>query len=505
MTLEYQDSPSRRRSGSGSSASRSPRKKVSRSRSKSKALLDRAVQHGWVEHVCDYKRCGFPPAAKEGYREPDDATLCWLVLQSDHTLRTFRSDADEKKTKKGSVLRSITLDNVVAVGRADAIFAGREEGNHERILKETGAASNTVRETFHRCCFALAMQNGTVIIFRPLPPANSIIGGHGWGDWTPDRARLSWIDNIEVACEQIAARKRVRNRVSRSLTNSPRGGALAALREAAASSEAIDVRSVTTESDLGLEVRLHFFCLGCYSFVRSSILLFALFFCLLCSSKPSTPESDASRSQSVCTASKHAPADAARPLSAGNAPLAKPSDGECSFMYRYIPRESCSQFDSLPLTSLTISGARLNDGAAQVKRERTGFRPRVDRDDAEAAKVLAMHGIRYIDPLLELTERERAVLRSDPPVTLADLLPKYLLSIDWTDADEVGAAIALMKEKWKRPTGMATILRLLGPEFSDWRVRGYGEFYFIYRYISCESCSQFDSLPLTSLTIAQSR
>ena len=28
--------------------------------------------------------------------------------------------------------------------------------------------------------------------------------------------------------------------------------------------------------------------------------------------------------------------------------------GECSFIYRYIPRESCSQFDSLPLTYLTI-------------------------------------------------------------------------------------------------------------------------------------------------------
>ena len=28
--------------------------------------------------------------------------------------------------------------------------------------------------------------------------------------------------------------------------------------------------------------------------------------------------------------------------------------GECSFMYRYISRESCSQFDSLPLTSLTV-------------------------------------------------------------------------------------------------------------------------------------------------------
>jgi hypothetical protein len=32
------------------------------------------------------------------------------------------------------------------------------------------------------------------------------------------------------------------------------------------------------------------------------------------------------------------------------------ADGELSFMYRYISRESCSQFDSLPLTSLTISG-----------------------------------------------------------------------------------------------------------------------------------------------------
>ena len=32
--------------------------------------------------------------------------------------------------------------------------------------------------------------------------------------------------------------------------------------------------------------------------------------------------------------------------------------GELSFMYRYISRESCSQFDSLPLTSLTISGVK---------------------------------------------------------------------------------------------------------------------------------------------------
>ena len=31
--------------------------------------------------------------------------------------------------------------------------------------------------------------------------------------------------------------------------------------------------------------------------------------------------------------------------------------GECSFMYRYIPRESCSQFDSLPLTYWDSRGA----------------------------------------------------------------------------------------------------------------------------------------------------
>jgi hypothetical protein len=34
------------------------------------------------------------------------------------------------------------------------------------------------------------------------------------------------------------------------------------------------------------------------------------------------------------------------------------ASGECSFMYRYTLRESCSQFDSLPLTSLTIPPTR---------------------------------------------------------------------------------------------------------------------------------------------------
>ena len=46
----------------------------------------------------------------------------------------------------------------------------------------------------------------------------------------------------------------------------------------------------------------------------------------------------------------------------GAAAVSKPSDSQTkqvsSFMYRYILRESCSQFDSLPLTSLTIFRSR---------------------------------------------------------------------------------------------------------------------------------------------------
>ena len=39
-------------------------------------------------------------------------------------------------------------------------------------------------------------------------------------------------------------------------------------------------------------------------------------------------------------------------------------DEECSFMYRYILRESCSQFDSLPLTSLTVPQDALRSGVS---------------------------------------------------------------------------------------------------------------------------------------------
>ena len=62
--------------------------------------------------------------------------------------------------------------------------------------------------------------------------------------------------------------------------------------------------------------------------------------------------------------------------------------GECSFMYRYISRESCSQFDSLPLTSLTdmacggdASDGREESGEAGVVDESLYLRRRVDAAD----------------------------------------------------------------------------------------------------------------------------
>ena len=73
--------------------------------------------------------------------------------------------------------------------------------------------------------------------------------------------------------------------------------------------------------------------------------------------------------------------------------------GEFSFIYRYILRESCSQFYSLPLTSLTISSAahvrcRAIDAAARPpprlalrpRRRRSAHALRRRRDGGEAAR-----------------------------------------------------------------------------------------------------------------------
>jgi alkylglycerol monooxygenase len=55
--------------------------------------------------------------------------------------------------------------------------------------------------------------------------------------------------------------------------------------------------------------------------------------------------------------------------------------GECSFMYRYILRESCSHFDSLPLTSLPIHRralrrrSRCDDGPSRTTPERDAAPP----------------------------------------------------------------------------------------------------------------------------------
>ena len=49
--------------------------------------------------------------------------------------------------------------------------------------------------------------------------------------------------------------------------------------------------------------------------------------------------------------------------------------GECSVIYRYMSRESCLQFDSLPLTSLTIPQVVLLD------------------DDVNNVTLAAQHGV----------------------------------------------------------------------------------------------------------------
>jgi hypothetical protein len=54
--------------------------------------------------------------------------------------------------------------------------------------------------------------------------------------------------------------------------------------------------------------------------------------------------------------------------------------GECSFIYRYILRESCSQFDSLPLTSLTIPIFAKSPRRGPLLRARCVVAPAVERE-----------------------------------------------------------------------------------------------------------------------------
>jgi len=61
------------------------------------------------------------------------------------------------------------------------------------------------------------------------------------------------------------------------------------------------------------------------------------------------------------------------------------------FIYRYILRESCSQFDSLPLTSLTIPGADDCRSLERSRVQRTARGSRCAAARAVAARSSTVH------------------------------------------------------------------------------------------------------------------
>ena len=136
-----------------------------------------------------------------------------------------------------------------------------------------------------------------------------------------------------------------------------------------------------------------------YSFVCSSFLLFAPSILLF--------HSNAWKANIVTSAwwvtrsqvSKTAPSGEYLPTGSfmirGKKNYLSPVRLECSFIYRYILRESCSQFDSLPLTSLTTPQVRLEMGfgvlfmtdeeSAKVRKARFVARGGFDAESAEAS------------------------------------------------------------------------------------------------------------------------
>jgi hypothetical protein len=85
-----------------------------------------------------------------------------------------------------------------------------------------------------------------------------------------------------------------------------------------------------------------------------------------------------------------------------------PHTRELSFMYRYILRESCSQFDSLPLTSLTIEEPHTHAIAASTpRRQRTTVVPPY----ASAAR----HGVLARQRPKQRAKRRRAPRGPPPP------------------------------------------------------------------------------------------
>jgi ankyrin repeat protein len=115
--------------------------------------------------------------------------------------------------------------------------------------------------------------------------------------------------------------------------------------------------------------------------------------------------------------------------------------GECSFIYRYIVRESCSQFDSLPLTSLTIS----RDGVVALALCATA------RDVRAAACVRALLGAgaavdrpsRGYDPRRGVWERSQLCTALTDAVRCCDTTPSLRCAAVVGALLEGGASLAL--------------------------------------------------------------
>ena len=193
-------------------------------------------------------------------------------------------------------------------------------------------------------------------------------------------------------------------------------------------------------------------------------------------------------------------------------------DGELSFTYRYISRESCSQFDSLPLTSSrnAASGVEGNTTATiTVASVLQGYVEPLTRSALLGAKglpaadtaALMMNTCSYVQRALapyDFTAQRVEALAEEIDLWLATLVREHTsVVLSRCGFGAILTAIATHgKEAAGDGVGGAT-LRERDDAMSPAALRSamdtfYGELSFTYRYISRESCSQFDSLPLTS-------
>jgi len=187
-------------------------------------------------------------------------------------------------------------------------------------------------------------------------------------------------------------------------------------------------------------------------------------------------------------------------------------------IYRYISRESCSQFDSLPLTYLTTSGERCIVLTTHLMEEA----------DALSSRIAIMAGgkVKVVGTQQRIKDRFGEGLRisvaveCDAPGAGNAGAPAEAAAASATrdaalaDSDAVARAVA----EWLVTIVAQSLVLSRAGALEGVRLptrprvhrvhRIGGSFVFmvrrsprsIYRYISRESCSQFDSLPLTYLT-----